>query len=803
MIKRIRVQNWRTHKDSELFFSKGTNVLIGKMGSGKTSIMNAICFGLYGTFPELHRKETNLDSIIMNRPSEENEAKVELDFEYEGKKYKIIRNIFKGKKTNQAKLFVLKPFGEEKKLIAGPLVTQVSDRVEKILDLNYNLFSRAVYSEQNQIDFFLKLSPKDRKEKFDELLDLAKYEKARSNAVSVKNMLKKLADEKIVQLKEISQRFDLKELEKAKKKIIKLKKEIKKTEQTKESKKKTVLELEKKAKELEVKRKEFKNLENKKLEIKTLKERLKIDLQELEKKALVNFNDLNKTKQEITKTKQEIELLKEKESALIKIIQKIEFKENLLKRIDNEIKDIQEKLPNKASTEEKLKEQETELEKKIETLQKKETETQQKIENLLKQAESSEKDIFLNENTILKEKEFLKHLSDAKHSCPVCKNKLEEKKRSELINEKKASIKKAETIVKQKKETSLKERTKISEQKKILEELKKEINDSKAMKHIFADLKQKIKELIEKENEKQTISNELNEEKKQLTNYTKNEIEKNKKEKEEKIIKLEKTIELINKKEKLLLKEKEFQKIEKQLKIINFDEDFERNISKNLEKEKEQLNSLNREKEVKKETLFEVQELKKKIDENSSMLNKLEKQIKILQKNSEKMSIFVNALRHTQAELRIQMIKTINEALGEIWAMIYPYEDFNSIKMEIENGSYEVKIKTGSTNWQKIEGTLSGGERSAVALAIRIAFSLVLARNLSWIILDEPTHNLDSASVEKMAEMMREKLPEIVNQIFLITHDKEMEKAASSNLYLMEREKNINGITKPVELSRY
>jgi len=51
--------------------------------------------------------------------------------------------------------------------------------VEKAIEINYNLFSRAVYSEQNEIDSFLRLSPKDRKTKFDELLDLQKYEAVR------------------------------------------------------------------------------------------------------------------------------------------------------------------------------------------------------------------------------------------------------------------------------------------------------------------------------------------------------------------------------------------------------------------------------------------------------------------------------------------------------------------------------------------------------------------------------------------------------------------------------------------------
>ena len=41
-----------------------------------------------------------------------------------------------------------------------------------------------------------------------------------------------------------------------------------------------------------------------------------------------------------------------------------------------------------------------------------------------------------------------------------------------------------------------------------------------------------------------------------------------------------------------------------------------------------------------------------------------------------------------------------------------------------------------------------------------------------------------------------EKNPEIIGQVFIITHDKEMEYAASGKLYVLEREKESDGVTK-------
>ena len=103
-----------------------------------------------------------------------------------------------------------------------------------------------------------------------------------------------------------------------------------------------------------------------------------------------------------------------------------------------------------------------------------------------------------------------------------------------------------------------------------------------------------------------------------------------------------------------------------------------------------------------------------------------------------------------------------------------------------------MQVQTRTNTWVRVEGILSGGERSAAALCIRIAFALVLTKQLSMLILDEPTHNLDSNSIEKLSLILRESLPELVGQTFVITHDKQLESAATSNLYKLDRNKDID-----------
>jgi len=142
------------------------------------------------------------------------------------------------------------------------------------------------------------------------------------------------------------------------------------------------------------------------------------------------------------------------------------------------------------------------------------------------------------------------------------------------------------------------------------------------------------------------------------------------------------------------------------------------------------------------------------------------------------------------------MLATVNLAMTNIWEAIYPYKDYLDARLAVVENGYDLQVQTRSNGWVRVEGILSGGERSAAALCIRIAFALVLTKQLSMLILDEPTHNLDSNAVEKLSEMLRTEIPTLVEQTFVITHDKQLENAASSNLYLLDRNKDNDEPTK-------
>ncbi|VVC72025.1 DNA double-strand break repair Rad50 ATPase [uncultured archaeon] len=160
----------------------------------------------------------------------------------------------------------------------------------------------------------------------------------------------------------------------------------------------------------------------------------------------------------------------------------------------------------------------------------------------------------------------------------------------------------------------------------------------------------------------------------------------------------------------------------------------------------------------------------------------------------ESAAVLQAALVETQAALRTELVEAVNEAMGELWPAIYPYDDFSGARIDASETDYLVEVKAGGS-WIPVEGFASGGERACALLSLRISFAMVIVPNLKWLVLDEPTHNLDGNGIKALVEALREKIPSIVEQVFVITHDESLREAASGRVYRLERDKGGAGPT--------
>ena len=90
LIKKVKLRNIRSYKEAEVKFPTGSTLLSGDVGSGKSTVLLAIEFALFGT------RRSGLSGAVLLRNGE-NTGSVELEFELDGKEIKVVRNLIRGK----------------------------------------------------------------------------------------------------------------------------------------------------------------------------------------------------------------------------------------------------------------------------------------------------------------------------------------------------------------------------------------------------------------------------------------------------------------------------------------------------------------------------------------------------------------------------------------------------------------------------------------------------------------------------------------------------------------------------------
>ncbi|MFB6076521.1 MAG: hypothetical protein ABEK12_00125, partial [Candidatus Nanohaloarchaea archaeon] len=98
-------------------------------------------------------------------------------------------------------------------LVEAPQTTEVTAEVEDLIGLDYDLFARTIYSEQNELDYFLTLRAGERKRRIDELLNLDRFETARTSLVTVINRVEGRLDDRLDDLESLREGLDEAEMD--------------------------------------------------------------------------------------------------------------------------------------------------------------------------------------------------------------------------------------------------------------------------------------------------------------------------------------------------------------------------------------------------------------------------------------------------------------------------------------------------------------------------------------------------------------------------------------------------------------
>ena len=149
--------------DFEELSNKGIFLICGETGSGKTTILDAICYALFGKSSGGLRQ--GIEVMRCKAAKTADKTLVEYIFESNGKKYKFHRELRYGRKNliEEDGCEILQD-GVYVPLLQNPTATAVNKKAEEILGLTYDQFCQVVMLPQGKFERLL-VSNSEEKEK--------------------------------------------------------------------------------------------------------------------------------------------------------------------------------------------------------------------------------------------------------------------------------------------------------------------------------------------------------------------------------------------------------------------------------------------------------------------------------------------------------------------------------------------------------------------------------------------------------------------------------------------------------------
>lgn len=680
ILKKLIVENLRSYKHQEIIFPKGAILLSGDIGSGKTTILLAIEFALFGLQP------SQKASAILRNDAET--GRVVLNFEVEDKNVTIERTLKRSKKSISQE-YVNLTINNEK---FEESITEIKTKILKLLNYPSEfakktnlLYKFTVYTPQEEMKQIVLESKEVRLNILRHVFGIDKYKRIQENT----NILSSRLREKIRINEALLQNLDkIKDNLKEKKiLLVKLKENKKKSEEEFDNKFETRILKEKLVKEIQDKINEKKSLET---------EKDKSNILILEKKQQVSNYDKSLTflEQEI----KELSKLKFNETEYSSLVRMIESQKNKNEEIQKEYVEI---IGN------------------LKSLESKKSETNA----LIKKISGLEK-------------------------CPTCLQQVSESYKNIILENARKEIDYVNTQVLRLDKTKKELISKI-------EKIKDEINSFNKKKTEIEILKIKLENAKEKSNRVKDI-----------------ELQKKS---------LERDVSLLN---------DQVSRIEKIIKDYEkYDKIFE-NRTKELEEAKKEENKAAIIKaEINKEIQFLEQQIKEKreeVEEKSLLKNQTEKIKNLEFWISEK---FLNIILSAEKQVMI----TLRQEFSNIFSKWFSVLVSDSLIAKLDD-DFSPKIE--QRDYELEYNFLSGGERTAIALAYRLALNQIINSLLSNIktskivILDEPTDGFSAQQLEKMGEVLEQLDTE---QLILVSHEQKMEDFVD-NIIRIKKENGVSCI---------
>src|SRR5918994_155698 len=175
MIKDIQLKNFIAHKDTKIEFCKGITIFLGHNGSGKSSVIDAVTFSLFGK----HTRKSNKNLVRRGA----NHAMAQVRFALNSKEFQAIRAL-NGSGLQSFSQLVLVSDGD--KIVNKPIVggerrqfgESMSVEIARVLGLNYEKLRVAGVVQQGELVRIVEAQPKDFKELLNGLIGIDRLDSA-------------------------------------------------------------------------------------------------------------------------------------------------------------------------------------------------------------------------------------------------------------------------------------------------------------------------------------------------------------------------------------------------------------------------------------------------------------------------------------------------------------------------------------------------------------------------------------------------------------------------------------------------
>ena len=679
MIKDIKLHNFISHSDTTLTFNRGITIFVGHNGSGKSSIIDAITFALFGD----HTRKSNKNLVRRGCQS----SSISLNFSIGAQEYVAYRQIGSSGQSTSAK-FELIPdsnnaansVNNKRIIISGErkqFGESMSAEIAKIVGMNYKKLRIAGIIQQGELNKIIETQPKEFKELLNGLIGIDKLDLAYQTMNDVINGFRE-------RLRDHNGGFDDKQIESIKKAIDKKVTDLYDAEQL------------------------LKQLKNQSNEINTKLFALEREIERIEP-LILRTRELNAIENALVKYVQEkkdcissdivkLERITKESHKSIQIVSGREEIKINLQMVKAEIDDVQQKILHNEGESGRLK-------------------------GLL---------------------ECSKRLEIKDGKCPVCASPISTINKVFDLNH----IQKEITTKIDDQTNLVAERVKLKKEESCLEEKEKKLN---AAENFLAT------SYITSIHEIEKLEQELDQKRSSLSKLPKS------------VTKVEEDpmqLGIDDFSKSLAEKITEIREQVKDLKVQGYTD-----AKLNRTRLSNQLLEINTRIGV---TQRSVQEAKETIDTSKKILAELEDASKYLSMIENIRSSVFNRDGFVALSLRSWALKMISMKASDYAAMF----NIGISRIDLKEKIRDIEVQCFGRQGEIDMDSLSGGEKVAVALALRLGIANIMGSNkLDFIILDEPTIHLDDerrkSLVKIISEAFREGLGPI-SQTVIITHDAEI-----------------------------